>query len=211
MNPRFGWLLFFVLISVLLRVDSRCPRTCDVALGSYFVETGNNLTFISQMFGSTPDIIFSYNKGTIPNRDNVLSGGRINIPFSCDCVRDTFLGHTFQYTINRQDTYTKIANTSYSGLTTVDMLQKFNTFNPLLLPPNGILNVVVNCSCGDPDVSEAYGLFVTYPLRSDDSWDKLQKDTNISKSLLQKYNPGVSFSTGNFIFIPGKGEFLFVV
>ncbi|XP_038888041.1 lysM domain receptor-like kinase 3 [Benincasa hispida] len=206
MNPRFGF-LFLVLISVLLGADSKCPRTCGVALGSYFVWEGSTLSIISQMFHlSSPDIIVSYNSGRIPNKDSVNSGIRINLPFSCDCISDTFLGHTFQYQIKRGDTYNEIATKFYSNLTTVDMLQRFNNFNVLQLPENGILNVVVNCSCGNPDVSKTYGLFVTYPIRSDDSWDKLATDTNVSSSLLQKYNQDVNFSPGNLIFIPGRDQ-----
>ncbi|KAA0040224.1 chitin elicitor receptor kinase 1 [Cucumis melo var. makuwa] len=206
MNPRFGF-LFLVLISVLLGADTKCPRTCDVALGSYFVWEGANLSFVSQMFLlSSPDIIVSYNRGRVPNRDSVNSGIRINVPFSCDCIGDSFLGHTFQYQIKRGDTYDEIATKFYSGLTTVDMLQRFNTFNPLNLQENQILNVVVNCSCGDPDISRTYGLFVTYPIRSNDSWDKLRADTNVSLSLLQQYNQGVNFTPGNLVFIPGRDQ-----
>ncbi|CAK9316204.1 unnamed protein product [Citrullus colocynthis] len=206
MSPRFGFLLLF-LFSVLLGADSKCPRTCDVALGSYFVWEGSTLSLISQMFRlPSPDIIVSYNRDKIPNKDSVNSGIRINVPFSCDCISDTFLGHMFQYQINSGDTYSEIATKFYSNLTTVDMLQKFNNFDVLNLPPNGILNVVVNCSCGNPDVSKTYGLFVTYPIRSDDSWDKLQTDTNVSLSLLQQYNQGVNFSPGNLIFIPGRDK-----
>lgn len=208
MNPRFGFLLL-VLSSVLLGADSRCPPTCDLALGSYFVPQGSDLTRISNLFRlPSPDIIVSYNRDKVPNRDTVLAGDRINIPFSCDCISDTFLGHTFQYTINNQDTYDRIANTFYSGLTTVEMLQRFNTFDPLNLTPGSSLNVVVNCSCGNPDVSKTYGLFVTYPIRSNDSWESLQRDTNVSSDLLRQYNPDVNFSEGNLIFIPGRGEFL---
>ncbi|KAL0560076.1 hypothetical protein IC582_000470 [Cucumis melo] len=206
MNPRFGF-LFLVLISVLLGADTKCPRTCDVALGSYFVWEGANLSFVSQMFLlSSPDIIVSYNRGRVPNRDSVNSGIRVNVPFSCDCIGDSFLGHTFQYQIKRGDTYDEIATKFYSGLTTVDMLQRFNTFNPLNLQENQILNVVVNCSCGDPDISRTYGLFVTYPIRSNDSWDKLRADTNVSLSLLQQYNQGVNFTPGNLVFIPGRDQ-----
>ncbi|XP_031744928.1 lysM domain receptor-like kinase 3 isoform X3 [Cucumis sativus] len=86
------------------------------------------------------------------------------------------------------------------------MLQRFNNFNALNLQENQILNVVVNCSCGDPDISRTYGLFVTYPIRSNDSWDKLREDTNVSLSLLQRYNQGVNFSPGNLVFIPGRDQ-----
>ncbi|KGN43499.1 lysM domain receptor-like kinase 3 isoform X1 [Cucumis sativus] len=206
MNPRFGF-LFLVLITVLLGADSKCPRTCDVALGSYFVWEGANLSFVSQMFLlSSPDMIVSYNRQSVPNKDSVNSGIRVNVPFSCDCIDDTFLGHTFQYQIKRGDTYNEIATKFYSGLTTVGMLQRFNNFNALNLQENQILNVVVNCSCGDPDISRTYGLFVTYPIRSNDSWDKLREDTNVSLSLLQRYNQGVNFSPGNLVFIPGRDQ-----
>lgn len=208
MNPPIGFLLL-VLISVLLGADSRCPRTCDVALGSYFVWPDSNLTFIGEMFElRPPDIIVSYNRDQIPNRDFITSGTRVNVPFSCDCINDSFLGHTFQYVIKSGNTYTEIADKFYSGITTVEMLQRFNSFDATSLPINGRLNVTVKCYCGDPDVSTLYGLFVTYPLRSDDTWGKLQSATNVSSTLLQRYNENVNFTTGNLIFIPGRGEFL---
>ncbi|XP_022988712.1 lysM domain receptor-like kinase 3 [Cucurbita maxima] len=206
MNSRFGFLLL-VLISVLLGADSKCPRTCDVALGSYLVWQGSNLSLISNLFGvQSPDTIVSYNRDKVPNKDTITSGDRINIPFSCGCINDAFLGHTFQYRISSGDSYNQIATKFYAGLTTVDMLQRFNNFDVSRLPVGGILNVVVNCSCGDPDVSKDYGLFITYPIGSNDSWANLERDTKISSNLLQQYNQGVNFSLGNLIFIPGRDQ-----
>ncbi|CAI0460319.1 unnamed protein product [Linum tenue] len=38
---------------------------------------------------------------------------------------------------------------------------------------NAVVNVTVNCSCGDSSISRGYGLFVTYPLRQDASLNSL--------------------------------------
>ncbi|KAI8558265.1 hypothetical protein RHMOL_Rhmol04G0077200 [Rhododendron molle] len=69
-----------------------------------------------------------------------------------------------------------------------------------------VLKVPVNCSCGDASVSEAYGLFITYPLRIEDSLESIAAAANLSKDLLQRYNPGANFSAGSgLVYIPGRG------
>nr|AZL41249.1 LysM receptor kinase [Datisca glomerata] len=207
MKPQTGLLLLLVLISVLFRAESRCKRGC-LALGSYNAWPNSNITFISKMLNlPSHDPILEYNKDTLRSVDSLQVGRRINIPFSCDCINDEFLGHTFQYHLQSGDSYEKIAGTYYSGLTTSEMLQRFNSYDPIKPPDNNAtLNVVVNCSCGNSAVSKDYGLFITYPLRVEDNLDILSVETNLSAALLQAYNPGVNFSAGGLVFIPGRDQ-----
>ncbi|KAJ1432190.1 Serine-threonine/tyrosine-protein kinase, catalytic domain [Sesbania bispinosa] len=154
-----------------------------------------------------PEDIVSYNTNITNNKDTVQSFTRVNVPFPCDCINGEFLGHTFQYSIGSGDTYLSVANGNYSNLTTAEWLQSFNHYKPNDIPDTGTLNVTINCSCGSSDVSKEYGLFITYPLRPEDSLQSIANQTNLEPELLQKYNPGVNFSQGSgLVYIPGKDQ-----
>ncbi|KAL7102417.1 hypothetical protein ACP275_08G119300 [Erythranthe tilingii] len=201
-----------LLIGILLigifsaAADGRCSRGCDLALASYYVWQGSNLTLISNMTQIPIPTILSYNP-QIPNQDSVQAGARVNVPFACDCLEDgEFLGHVFSYTTSPGNTYETIAGTYYSNLTTVDWLQRFNIYPAWNIPDTGVvLNVTVNCSCGDKDISKDYGLFVTYPFRAGESFDTVAAASNLSADLLRRYNPTANFSSGSgLLYIPGK-------
>ncbi|MED6169586.1 LysM domain receptor-like kinase 3 [Stylosanthes scabra] len=136
-----------------------------------------------------------------------VSFTRINIPFPCDCINGEFLGHVFEYSAIEGDTYDLIANTRYADLTTVEVLHRFNNYDPNHVPVNAKVNVTVNCSCGNSSVSKDYGLFVTYPLEEGDTLLKIANETKLDAKLLQSYNPGVNFSQGSgIVFIPGRDQ-----
>ncbi|KAJ0053682.1 hypothetical protein Pint_01984 [Pistacia integerrima] len=200
--------LFFVT------VQSQCSKGCDRALASYYVWEGSNLTFIAQTLHSTLldptdidfKVILNYNKN-ITSKDSLPADVRINVPFPCDCINGEFLGHVFDYNINSGDTYDKIAKIYYANLTTAEWLRNFNSYDANRIPDTGKLNVTVNCSCGDSEVSKNYGLFVTYPLRPGDSLESVARSVNLDQSLLQSYNRNVNFSQGSgLVFIPGVDE-----
>ncbi|XVF71856.1 hypothetical protein PTKIN_Ptkin12aG0073000 [Pterospermum kingtungense] len=207
-------LLFTWIFSI--SVESSCSRGCDLALASYYVWLGTNLTFISEVLQSNIvpysttnfDTILEYNK-QVPNKDSVQAFSRLNIPFPCDCINGEFLGHAFNYSLRPSDTYDKIAQEYYANLTTVDWLQRFNTYPPTNIPDTGTLSVVVNCSCGNASISKDYGLFITYPLRPNETLDTVLTQTNLSSDfsgLVQSYNPGANFSSGTgLVYIPGRG------
>lgn len=197
----------------IIKVESKCMKGCDLALASYRVTPKfvlKNITdFLHSKILSSSDIIISYNKDKISNIDNLPAFDSINIPFPCDCIEGEFLGHVFEYSASEADTYDLIANTYYASLTTVDLLQKFNSYDPNHIPSNAKVNVTVNCSCGSSLVSKDYGLFVTYPLSSVDTLQSIASKTNLDAKLLQSYNQGVNFSKGSgIVFIPGKGIFI---
>nr|XP_016461721.1 PREDICTED: chitin elicitor receptor kinase 1-like isoform X2 [Nicotiana tabacum] len=212
-RPRSVLSLGFILITVYLSsnslpVESRCNKGCDLALGSFFVWRGTNLIHISQLFSvSTRQEIVDYNNNVnIPNQDSVIAGTRINIPFRCDCLDGEFLGHVFPYKVISGDTYAQVAS-NYSDLTTVDLLKRFNSHPENNIPDDVTLKVVVNCSCGNKDVSKDFGLFVTYPLRPEDNLTAVASIANISAELIRSYNPGANFSAGKgIVFIPGRDK-----
>ncbi|XP_020237374.1 lysM domain receptor-like kinase 3 [Cajanus cajan] len=210
MENRFRLPLFFLLLATTsFSAESKCRRVCDLALASYYLPEGN-LTYItdlmkSQLLSEAEDIV-SYNKD-IESKDQVPASTRVNVPFPCDCINGEFLGHIFQYNLAVGDTYTSIANQNYSNLTTDKWLQSFNSYSPTNIPDSGTLNVTINCSCGNSDVSKDYGLFITYPLRPEDSLQSIANKTGIKSELLLEYNPGVNFSQGSgLVYIPGKDQ-----
>lgn len=209
--------ILLLLISISsISVESRCSRGCDLALASYYVWQGSNLTFISQILNSSLvpystinfDSILAYNP-QVANKDSVEAFSRLNIPFPCDCINSDFLGHVFTYSVQPSDTYDKIAG-YYSDLTTVDWLRQFNSYPETNIPDGAVLNVVVNCSCGDSAISKDYGLFVTYPLRENETLDTVLTQANLSSDLsglVRLYNPGVNFSSGSgLVYIPARGD-----
>ncbi|KAI5433640.1 LysM domain receptor-like kinase 3, variant 2 [Lathyrus oleraceus] len=88
----------------------------------------------------------------------------------------------------------------------VELLKKFNSYDPNHIPAKAKVNVTVNCSCGNSQISKDYGLFVTYPLRSTDSLEKIANESKLDEGLIQNFNPDVNFSRGSgIVFIPGRG------
>ncbi|RYR00203.1 hypothetical protein Ahy_B07g088307 isoform B [Arachis hypogaea] len=218
-QPRFIFSSFFFLLVVVdfvilpINAESKCSESCGLALASYYLWDNSNLTYIATVMKSEyvtrsqGEDIVSYNNGTIKSKDSVTSSTRINVPFPCECINGEFLGHVFQYSVLSSDTYDTIANWSYSNLVTAEWLQNTNTYSPNNIPYPATVNVTVNCSCGNGDVSKDYGLFITYPLRPEDSLESIANKTKIDAKLLQGYNPGVNFSKGSgLVYIPGKDE-----
>uniref|UniRef100_A0A803LB77 Uncharacterized protein n=1 Tax=Chenopodium quinoa TaxID=63459 RepID=A0A803LB77_CHEQI len=204
MMKKLGF-LFSVLISYLVVVESICSRGCDLGLASYYVQPADTLLVIASNFQTSTANIMSYNP-QITDVSGIQMNSRINIPFSCNCINGSFLGHNFSYQIKTGDTYTTIAANQYANLTTVSSLQNFNNYTPTG-PVSGNLNVIINCSCGNSSVSTDYGLFITYPLRPDDSLSSIARTANLNASLLQRYNPGADFNDGNgLVYIPGRDQ-----
>lgn len=189
------------------RVEAKCKKGCDLALASYYLWRGVNLTFISKMFDTSIETIQSFNP-QITDRDKILAGTRISVPFTCNCIQKQFLGHNFSYLVKSGNTYRKIAELIYANLTTVDWLRNSNIYDEDHLPDVGsMINVIVNCSCGEKSVSKDYGLFVTYPLRPGENLSGVVDESEIPSDLLQKYNPTSDFSSGSgLIFFPGRGK-----
>ncbi|XP_019192472.1 PREDICTED: receptor-like serine/threonine-protein kinase SD1-8 [Ipomoea nil] len=199
------------LLSLLSPAESSCSGGCDLALASYYAGPGMNLSFISKMFSIPAEKIIAYNPTAIfPNGDSVLAGTRINVPFSCDClsINNGELGRMFPYTIRERDTLYLISAFYYSNLTTFQWLLKFNPIKNIFSVDVGmVLNVMVNCSCGNKDLPHGYDLFITYPLRPGESLQTVAKATNVSEDLVRRYNPGMNFSAGSgLLYIPGTGS-----
>ncbi|KAF8031913.1 hypothetical protein BT93_D0968 [Corymbia citriodora subsp. variegata] len=158
-------ILAFQLISILCcGAEARCRHGCKLALALYYVSEASNLTYISHLFNRPVPEVQRHNP-SISGRDAVTVGTRVNVPLTCDCLNGDFLGHTFTYVFQSEDTYYELAMFKYSNLTTVEWMVQVNGYDPNKIPDGAKINVAVNCTCGDRRVSSTYGAFMTYPLR----------------------------------------------
>lgn len=166
----------------------------------------SNLTYIGGLFSQQIPEILKYNPN-ITNPDVINTGDRINVPFSCDCLNGDFLGHTFSYITQDDDTYDRIAQKRFANLTTEDWVQRVNTYEPTRIPSYVSINVTVNCSCGDKHVSKDYGLFTTYPLRQGENLSYVAAESGVPAELLQMYNPVSNFSAGTgLVYVPARDQ-----
>lgn len=197
----FGFLVLFFNV----KTESKCSNGCDLAMASYYVVQGSNLTYISKIFAqSIPDIL-KYNPH-ISRGDSIETGVRVNVPFSCLCLNGDFLGYTFKYHTQIGDTYGKIARDVFANVTTEYWIQRVNWFEPTLIPDFIDINVTVNCTCGNKHVSKDYGLFATYPLRPGQDLQSLATESGVSTTFLERFNVGSNFSAGSgIVFVPAKG------
>ncbi|KAH0784531.1 hypothetical protein KY290_004129 [Solanum tuberosum] len=138
----------------------------------------------------------------------ILTESRVNVPFRCDCLNNgEFLGHVFRYNVSANDTYDLIARRRYSSLTNKELLMRDNSYPDNNIPDHVTLNVTVNCSCGNKDVSKDYGLFITYPMRPGENLSYIALVTNTSSKLIEVYNPMANFSAGSgLLYIPGRDK-----
>lgn len=195
-------LLLLLLSNLLFSCKAKCTTGCGLALASYYLSDGSNITYVSQLFGQPPQQIQRYN----PGQDTMRVGSRVHIPFSCECINGDFLGHTFTYIIQPGDTYDKIAHMAFANLTTAYWLERVNTFDPTRIPDMAPINVTLNCSCGDRRVSKDYGLFVTYPLRPGEDLSSIATELAVPEKFLERFNPDTNFSDGSaIVFLPAKG------
>ncbi|KAK8468891.1 hypothetical protein PHAVU_006G146400 [Phaseolus vulgaris] len=200
--------LFLLLIQLLIstRVKGKCDSGCDLALASYYISEGTNLTSISTLFGKPTSEILKYNP-SVKDPNVIKSRTRINVPFSCECLNSVFLGHTFSYRIQHGNTYKVVADSVFSNLTTEDWVSRVNSYQSNNIPDNVNINVTINCSCGNRHVSKHYGLFLTFPLRLGDDLKGVAAESGVPAELLVRYNPTSDFSSGNgLVFVPAKDE-----
>ncbi|GMP75591.1 hypothetical protein CsSME_00032622 [Camellia sinensis var. sinensis] len=202
---RLVLILFYLLLFFSFKVDAKCRSGCNLAIASYNIWEGTNLTYISHIFGKKISEILSFNPN-IQNPNMIWVNTRVNIPFPCECLNGDFLGHTFTYKTEPSDTYVKIAEVVFANLTTIEWIQTVNVYDPTRIPVYVPVNVTVNCSCGDGQVSMDYGLFATYPLQPGEDLWSVAAESGVEAELLRSYNMGSDYGNGSgILFVPAKG------
>ena len=130
----FLWLCLFLFY--FSDAEAKCTG-CNVALGSYYVGDVNTTDILSLFNGDIDfETLQSWNP-QLPNIYFILTGSRVRIPFTCDCLGEgdnRYLGHVFQYTATGGDTYETIASSKYANLTTSSWLEKVNSYDCCLDP-----------------------------------------------------------------------------
>uniref|UniRef100_A0A0D3H2N5 Protein kinase domain-containing protein n=1 Tax=Oryza barthii TaxID=65489 RepID=A0A0D3H2N5_9ORYZ len=191
-----------------------CSAGCDLALASFYVTPNQNVTNMADLFGigaANYRSLAPYNPN-IPNLDFINVGGRVNVYFTCGCRSlpgspgATYLAGAFPFQMSRGQTYTFVA-ANYNNLTTAEWLQATNSYPPNNIPDTAVINATVNCSCGDASISPDYGLFLTYPLRAEDTLASVAATYGLSSQLdvVRRYNPGMETATGSgIVYIPVK-------
>jgi LysM repeat protein len=111
--------------------------------------------------------------------------------------------------VQKNDTLTSIASVIYENFTQLNWIAAASgVLNANNITPGETLHIPVNCTCGNPSVSTKYGFFATYVVKNVDTGSSIASTFNITKSLLQQYNPGVNFlslPTSSILFVPAKG------
>ncbi|XP_031485703.1 chitin elicitor receptor kinase 1-like [Nymphaea colorata] len=182
---------------------SQCTGGCPLAYGSYLVKENDTLDNILNLFSPGVKRTDVQQSSGLSDPNFIDKGSSLMIPFSCECINGSFLGHNFLYAVQSGDTYEKIAK-YYSNLTSPAWLQATTSVLPTQISDKGNLNVAINCSCGNPEVLLDYGLFLTYPLKAGDNISGLSSRYNVSRDLLQKYNPNADKLGSGLVFIPVK-------
>ncbi|KAK4259049.1 hypothetical protein QN277_005424 [Acacia crassicarpa] len=212
-NPTLLFLVFLLFQLCIFKINAECKpkHGCDLALASYSIIEGENtnLTRISQLFNQNIPDILKFNPD-FPNPNNTTATLptqiRLRVPFTCHCLNQDFLAHTFSYTMQRGDNYGSIAHKTFAGLTDEQWVSRFNLLDPNRIPIGTRVNVTVNCSCGDAHVSTDFGLFLTYPILPGEGLAKAAAENGIPAELLQRYNPESDFSAGHLVFVPATDE-----
>ncbi|CAL4961962.1 unnamed protein product [Urochloa decumbens] len=173
-------LLLAAAASAAMAAGDGCTTGCDLALGSYNIAPGQNLTYIASLFGVDDYRKLEANNPLImPNLDYIVAGQRLTVSFPCRCLAlptapfSTYLAGSFPYKVDPVDTYSSIA-ANFNNLTTAAWLQATNS----KLLDGGTVNVPVNCSCGYPGVPPDYKLFLTYPLRDGETLETINEMYN---------------------------------
>ncbi|XBI50768.1 hypothetical protein VPH35_114128 [Triticum aestivum] len=214
----FRLLLLLLLLASNTATAARdgCSVGCDLAVGSYYAPKDTNITYIASIFGlSDYRILGKYNPG-LRSLDFLAAGDRVDVPFPCECLArpsdpaSTYLAASIPYNVATGDTYVSIAS-NYINLTTADWLQATNSYPPNNIPDVAIVNVTVNCSCGDARISTDYGLFRTFPLRDWETLKSVAATRDFSSpeqmDLLSRYNPGMDGVTGSgLVYIPAQAS-----
>ncbi|KAL5232072.1 hypothetical protein ABZP36_030848 [Zizania latifolia] len=195
-----------------------CTTGCDLALASFFVRQNQNLSNIAALFGigvANYRLLAPYNPN-ISNLDFINFNTSVNVSLNCRCLSlpaapsSTYLAGSLPFRVSRGQTYTAIAD-NYNNLTTAEWLQATNNYPANNITENDIVNVTVNCSCGDASISPDYGLFLTYPLRDRETLASVGASNGFSSpsqmDMLRRYNPGMDNVTGRgLVYIPVKGK-----
>ncbi|KAL6640692.1 hypothetical protein ACP70R_021815 [Stipagrostis hirtigluma subsp. patula] len=213
--PLLRLLIITAAASAAAAAGDGCSSGCNFAAAAYYIDLGLNLTYIGSLFGIADYHTLKPYNPYFPSMDSIPVGKHANVNFPCRCLAlpaapfSTYLAGSFPYRPSAGETYASIAAT-FSNLTTAAWLQATNSYpanSSTILDDGMVVNVTINCSCGDPRVSPNLRLFLTYPLRDGETLKSVAENNGFflqsEMDLLRRYNPGMDGATGRgIVFIP---------
>ncbi|KAE8733167.1 hypothetical protein F3Y22_tig00001478pilonHSYRG00258 [Hibiscus syriacus] len=138
--------ILFLFSSIVCSSKSK-PAAKPVAASPYLRNTyGKARTYRTSAPSSTSKSPKSFFTTLTFRTLTKLIPARIYVPFSCDCLNGDFLGHTFVYFTQFDDTYDNIASNAFANLTTEDWVRRVNVYDDTKIPYHVTINVTVNCS-----------------------------------------------------------------
>ncbi|KAI5084460.1 hypothetical protein GOP47_0000629 [Adiantum capillus-veneris] len=198
----------FLLLPSIAPTTPTCipPSGCSVALANYIVSADDSVSTIATAFQSSVTLIENYNQ--ISDVNSILPDQVLSIPFPCACSNGQ-LGYSPEHAIKSGDTIDNLVRTTFSNLSQISWVVSANgDIDANNLTPGSIISIPINCSCGNPDVSTTYGLFLTYVIQGGDTLETLSQKFGIQAELLREYNGHADFNNlvayTDIIFAPGK-------
>ncbi|KAJ0793051.1 putative protein kinase RLK-Pelle-LysM family [Helianthus annuus] len=156
-----------------------CTNNTKISCPSFLIFRANprfpTISAISALFGLPTDNLLRLNNIVSP-LETLFVDREVFVPVSCSCS-DGFFQTRFNYTITENTTLSEIACGVFEGLVKTVTLLEENQHQEIV-KVGYVLDVPLKCACP----SSEYKYFVTYPLVSGDSIDKVSTKFGISKN-----------------------------
>ncbi|KAJ0810307.1 putative protein kinase RLK-Pelle-LysM family [Helianthus annuus] len=156
-----------------------CTNNTKNSCPSFLIFRANprflTISAISALFGFPTDDLLRLNNIVSP-LETLFVDREVFVPVSCSCS-DGFFQARFNYTITDNTTVSEIACGVFGGLVKTITLLEENQHQEVV-KVGYVLDVPLKCACP----SSEYKSFVTYPLVSGDSIDKVSTKFSISKN-----------------------------
>ncbi|QHO08805.1 hypothetical protein HN51_067394 [Arachis hypogaea] len=99
---------------------------------------------IANLLGSEESTVSSINK--ISSNKKIPTNKSVIVPVSCSCSGNIYQHNAF-YTVNKEDTYFMLVNTTYQDLTTFQALMGQNYYASVNIAIGAQLTVPMLCAC----------------------------------------------------------------
>ncbi|KAM0005248.1 putative protein kinase RLK-Pelle-LysM family [Helianthus debilis subsp. tardiflorus] len=156
-----------------------CTNNTKILCPSFLIFRANprfpTISAISALFGFPTDDLLRLNNIVSP-LETLFVDREVFVPVSCSCS-DGFFQTRFNYTSTENTTLSEIACGVFEGLVKTVTLLEENQHQEVV-KVGYVLDVPLECACP----SSEYKYFVTYPLVSGDSIDKVSTKFGISKN-----------------------------
>nr|ASM47299.1 lysm-containing receptor kinase 18 [Trema orientale] len=143
----------------------------------------NSVKTISKLTVSSPKELARINN--VGESETFPTNKEVIVPVLCSCAGPYYQANT-TVILNRNDTYSVVAEDIFQGLTTCNSLLRDNSYGEFDLEPGMELKVPLRCACPTTNQSEnGTKYLLTYPINRDDSIPDIGERFNASaKSIL---------------------------